>query len=144
MGPEGSPDVGAFTKNMPPAFDGHTAYSVHRQDVELWLLLTTLIPVKRGPALIERLGGEAKASAKTLTSAVIAAEDGAIAILNHLDKSYGIDTVDQLDIDLAAFLGYSWSGNLFVEQFIAGFHARLDSIAELAINAKLKGHLLLR
>lgn len=65
-------------------------------------------------------------------------------ILKHLDKSYGIDTVDQLDLNLAAFLDYSWSGNMYVEQFIAGFHSRLDKIAELAIDDKLKGHLLLR
>ncbi len=65
-------------------------------------------------------------------------------ILEHLDKSYGIEATDQLDSDLAAFLDYTWHQKMGVEQFIAGFHTRLDKIAELNIDTKLKGHLLLR
>lgn len=66
MGPEGMAQYGAFSKELPPAFNGHTSYSVYRQDVELWLLLTTFHATKQGPALIGRLDGEAKASAKPL------------------------------------------------------------------------------
>ncbi len=145
MGPEGSVHGSStFTEKLPPSFDGHSNYSVYRQDVELWLCFTSLDKEKQGPALIGRLSGEAKASAKTLSVAVITGRDGADKILQHLDKSYAIDATDQLDIDLATFLDYSWKNHMPVEQFIAGFHSRLDRVASLNMDAKLKGHLLLR
>lgn len=106
--------------------------------------MTSLSATKQGPALIGRLSGEAKSDAKTLGVAAISALDGATQILDHLDKSYGVDSVDQLDIDLANFFEFSWSGNMTVEENIAGFHARIDKIAELALDSKLKGHLLLQ
>ena len=108
------------------------------------MVLTSLEKCKQGPALIGRLSGEAKASAKTLGVRTISSENGANLILEHLDKSYGVDKVDQMDIDLASFLDFSWHGNMAIEQFIAGFHTRIDKIADLHIDEKLKGHLLLR
>ncbi len=145
MGTEGSTVFeSAFTVTMPPTFDGHSNYSAYRQDVELWECLTTLAAEKRGPAIIGRLSGEAKSSAKTLSIAEITANDGVTKILVHLDKSYAVDATDQLDLDLAAFLDYSWRSTLTVEQFIAGFHVRLDKISDLNMDDKLKGHLLLR
>eukprot|EP00171_Calliarthron_tuberculosum_P009567 IDg9567t1 len=145
MGPEGAvASVSAFADKTPPAYDGHTDYTSYRQDVGLWLHLTSLSATKRGPALIGRLSGEPKASAKTLSIEKIIAEDGVNSILEHLDKSYAIDKTDQLDLDLAGFLDFSRNGRKSVEQFIAGFHARLDRIADLQIDEKLKGHLLLR
>ena len=145
MGPESiAVPASSFSERLPPQFDGHSSYSVYRQDVELWLVLTSLDKCKQGPALIGSLSGEAKASAKTLGLSVISSDDGATKILEHLDKSYGVDKVDQLDIDLASFLDFNWTGNMAVEQFIAGFHSRIDKIAELHMDDKLKGHLLLR
>lgn len=97
---------GAFTKDIPPAFDGHNSYSVYPQDVELWLLLTSLKVHRRGPAIIGSISCEAKTSSKSLVNAVIAVTDGVENIFRDLDKSYDIETVDQLDIDLASFLYY--------------------------------------
>eukprot|EP00171_Calliarthron_tuberculosum_P022319 IDg22319t1 len=145
MGPEGSTlHITSFADKIPPAFDGHGNYASYRQDVELWTHLTTLDIEKHGAALIGRLSGEAKAAAKTLSIATIASGQGVACILQHLDKSYAVNRTDQLDLDLAAFLDFTWSSHLPVDQFIAGFHTRLDRIAELHINSKLKGHLLLR
>ncbi len=58
--------------------------------------------------------------------------------------SYAVDDTDQLDLDLASFLDYSWSEKVSIETFITGFHARLDKLAELNLNSKLQGHLMLR
>lgn len=138
MGAEGSAAfVTPLTEKTPLAFDGHTDYAAYRQDVQLWLQLTTLTSARQGTVLIGRLSGEAKASAKTLSMETLIADTGVTAILEHLDKSYGLDTTDQLYIDLAAFLDYSWNGRMSVEQFIAGFNARIDKISELQINEKL-------
>ena len=124
MGPEGMVEqTSAFSERLPPCFDEHSSYPVYRQDVELWPVLTSLEKSKQGPALIGRLSGEAKASAKTLSVSAISSVDGAKKVLEHLDKSYGIDKVYQMDINLAAFLDFSWTGNMPVEQFIAGFHS---------------------
>ena len=110
----------------------------------MWLLLTTLESPKQGPALIGRLSGDAKAAAKSLGTDVIGSSLGPQKILEHLDKSYAVDDVDQLGIDLAAFLDYNWKGNISIEEYIASFHSRLDKLSDLKMNDKLKGHLLLR
>ena len=135
--------LGVFSKDI-PSFDAHTSFAAYRQDVELLLLLTTLNEKKKGPALIGRLSGEAKASAKSLGTQAIGGEDGAIKTLDHLEKSYGVDDVDQLRIDLASFFGFQWRSNMTIEEYIAGFHAHLDKLSELSLTDKLKGHLLLR
>lgn len=68
---------------------------------------------------IGRLSGEAESSAMALGIDVIAANDGETKIMEHLDKSYAIDASNQLDIDLADFLDFTWPKNITVEQFIS-------------------------
>jgi len=134
----------AFTDKVPPSFDGQSNYQTFRKDVEFWLQLTSLDETKRGSALIARLSGEAKASATSLGTETIFSKTGVTSILEKLDKLYQLDKTDQLDIDLTTFLDYTWKSNFSVEQFIAGFHTRLDKISSLKLDEKLKGHLLLR
>eukprot|EP00171_Calliarthron_tuberculosum_P004750 IDg4750t1 len=81
---------------------------------------------------------------KTLEVSSTSSNDGVAIIFAHLDKSYAVDTTDQLDIDLASFLDYTWQSSITVEPFVAGFHTRLYKISDLKMDAKLKGHLLLR
>ena len=145
MGPDVMIDMhDGFNEKIAPAFDGHNDYSAYRHDVLLWEKLTSLSPEKRGIAIIGRLFGEPKAAAKTVDIDLIVSDRGVQHILAHLDKSYLMDSTDKLDMDLAAFLDYKWESYMSVEQFVAGFHTRLDKIASLQIDAKLKGHLLLR
>eukprot|EP00171_Calliarthron_tuberculosum_P018452 IDg18452t1 len=134
----------AFSDKVPPAFDGNCGYMSYRQDVELWMHLTTLPKEKHGAALIGRLSGEAKNAAKMIAMTDIMSSAGAQKILEHLDKSYAASKTDQLDLDLDSFLEFIWSDNQSVDQFVAGFRTRLDKIAELNIDSKFKGHLLLR
>ncbi len=61
---------------LPAAFDGHRSYAAYREDVSLWMCLTSLDAGKQGAALIGRLSGETKASAKTLPIETITGEDG--------------------------------------------------------------------
>ena len=91
-----------------------------------------------------RLSGEAKAAVKAIGVDVICSEAGGMKILEQLDKLYGVDSADQLDMDLAEFLDFYWKQPMSVEDYIAGFHSRLDKLSELNMNDKLKGHLLLR
>lgn len=145
MGPEGSvTGWGDFSDKVPPSFDGHGDYTAYREDVTLWIHLTSLSSKKQGPALVGRLSGEAKASVKTLSIEIICSPEGVLKILEHLDKSYAVDETDKLDTDLAKFLDFTWKKEMTIEEFIAGFHTRLDKIASLNIDDKLKGHLLLR
>ncbi len=144
MGPEMSSIVTSFSDKIPPSFDGHSRYELYGQDVELWLCLTNLDDTKQGPAIIRRLEGEPKYSARSPGTAVISAPDGAHKIHEHLDRSDGVDDTDQLDLGLASFLDYSWDSKTSIETSTAGFHARLGELAELNLNTKLQGHLLLR
>jgi len=140
----GARSTTAYTDKIPPSFDGLSNYQVYRQDVEFWLKLTSLEDEKQGSAIIARLAGEAKSSATSLGTEIIFSKTGVKSILEKLDKLYQIDKTDQLDIDLTTFLDYTWKSSFSVEQFIAGFHTRLDKISSLKLDEKLKGHLLLR
>lgn len=93
--------------------------------------------------MIGRLSGESKASAKSLPVEILCAEGGVNKKLKKLDKSYAVDTANQLYAYLARFLDYSFKKSLTIEQYIAGFHSRLDKIATLNLDNKLKVYLLL-
>lgn len=145
MGPECTVALSSsFSEKLPPSFEGRSSYAVYRQDVELWLSLTTLEANRQGSALIGRLAGESKSSAKTFGVPAITAANGAAAIINQLDKAYANNATNQLDSDLADFLDFTWTRNMSISQFVAGFHSRMDKIASLNIDEKLKGHLVLR
>ena len=108
----------------------------------LWKNLTTLPSAKHGAAIVGRLQGEAKTAAKTISADQICSERGIQLILERLDKAYAIDKTNELDVNLADFLHYSWKKELSVEHFISGFHTRVDKIAQLNLDDKLKGCLL--
>ena len=92
MGPEEiASKSSAFSERVPPSLDCHSSHVIYRQDVELWIVLTPLEKCKQVRALIGRLSGEARASAKTLGVKAIAGDDGAKKVLEHLDRSYGVD-----------------------------------------------------
>lgn len=100
--------------------------------------------VHDGLAIIGRLHHEAKAAAKTLSAENICGEDGTYLIVQRLDKAYEIGKTNGLDADLSGFLDYSSKTEISKEPFISTFHTRVDKIASLNLDEKLKGHLLLR
>lgn len=94
--------------------------------------------------MIGSLSGEAEAAAKTLELSELISERSVTMILQHLDMAYANNKTDQLGSEFANFLDFSWNRHSSIEKFIVCFHSRLDQIAEININTKLKGHLLLR
>lgn len=134
---------GDFSKQIPPSFNGREYYTSYRNNVPFWENLTTIATERQGAALIGRLHGEAKVSATTLSIEEVCSENGVERLLAHLDRSYGLDDNNWLNTHLSAFFNYSWSSELTVDQFIAGFNARLDRVACLKFNEFFKGHLLL-
>ena len=122
-----------FSDKIPPRFDGHGYYASYGEDVTLWTNLTTLPASKHGPAIIGRLQGEAKTTAKTIQAERICREGGVELTLERLDKAYAIDKTNQIDADLAEFLDYSGKKELSVEHFISGFHTRVEKISQLSI-----------
>lgn len=79
-----------FSDKVPPSFDGHTNYSSYREDVSLWVHLTTLPPATQDPVIIVRLQGEDQMAVKSLSTEDICQEGGADLILKCLDKAYAI------------------------------------------------------
>lgn len=71
-------------------------------------------------------------------------ENGVERLLEYLDKSYAVDTTNQGDKNLFYFLAYTWKRTIIVEQYLDGVHSRLDKIASLNLDHKLKGNLLPR
>lgn len=144
MGPEASyVTAGSYTSSVPPSFDGRSNYSDYRKDVEMWTHLTSMVAKRQGPAVIGRLSGEAKASAMTSSIDDFISDKGVNLIIKLLDKLCAVNVSAQLDLDVEAFFEYYWQSDMTFEQFISGFHNRLDAISELQMNDKLKGHLLL-
>ena len=145
MGPESLPPSASFNSRTPPYFDGHNvSYKVYREDLLLWNNLTAIEEKKRAFAVIGRLGGEPKATAKTISHESLSDEKGVEKILEKLDASYKLDDSDQLDLDLADFLDFIKTPKMTVEEYISGFFTRLNRLANLQIDDILKGHLLLR
>lgn len=146
MGPEEGivAGLGQFSDKIPPAFDGKGDYRRYKNDVELWINLTALPESKQGPALIGRLSGEPKSSAMTVPIRQICSEEGVSLVLAQLDKSYSVNDAHQLNHDLGEFLDYVWQRRFSIDQFVAGFHTRLDRLATLKMDDALKGHLMIR
>lgn len=133
-----------FSDKIPPSFDGSTSYSAYKEDVLLWINLTSLPKEKHGPALIGRLRDDARMASKGLDVAEACSEDGANRLLDHLDKSFGTDNMSQLDHDLSAFFDYHWDSSMTVDQFVIGFHNRYNRISVLDLDSNVRGHILLR
>lgn len=93
--------------------------------------------------MMGRLEGKAKIFAGSIPVKRICQNDGVDLILTQLDKTYALEGTLQLGTDVASLLDYGWAKNIYVGQFIAGFHARIDRVFSLNLHAKLKEHILL-
>lgn len=140
MGREGTQTAAnsAYSDKIPSNFDGHSFFVSFHGYVQYWLQLTSLDPIKQRCALIARLAGEAKASAKSLGTEVIFSSCGVKKILEKLGSVYKVEKADELDIYFAEFLDYTCKSTYSAEQFIAGFFTRLDKIAELKWTTRSK------
>ena len=147
MGPEGV-SMGTmdndFSDKIPPSFNGSTSYSAYKEDVSLWINLTSLPATKHGTALIGRLRDDARLASKGLDIERACSEDGSKALLDHLDKSFGTDNMSQLDHDLSAFFAYQWTPTMTVDQFVIGFHNLYNKVSILNLEPNVRGHILLR
>ena len=93
-------------------------------------MLTSSPKIKQETAIIGRLYGEARLSARTIDIKDITSQDSVEYMLDQLDKSYGLIKTDLIDLDLADFIIYTWNSKLTIEKFIAGFYTRLEKISD--------------
>jgi hypothetical protein len=144
MGPVGGQD--SYTSTRPPRFGDPTKedYPSYRRDVELWLKLTEVTPAKRGVALVGCLSGEPKEFVKTMPDELLFADESGTNVLAHLDRAYQNSSEMILNSRVSAFLDYQRLPSMTISTYIAGFYARLDSLAQLQMPDELKGHLLLK
>jgi hypothetical protein len=144
MGPAGGQD--SYTSTRPPRFGDPTKedYPSYRRDVELWLKLTEVTPSKRGVALVGCLSGEPKEFVKTMADELLFADESGTNVLFHLDRAYQNSSEMILNSRVSAFLDYQRLPSMTISTYIAGFYARLDSLAQLQMPDELKGHLLLK
>ena len=68
--------AGGTTTKIPPLFDGTTSWFKHEELVDHWLDLTVLETGKRGPALKNRLVGDAEMHKGLLNRESLRAENG--------------------------------------------------------------------
>jgi hypothetical protein len=144
MGPVGGLD--SFTSTRPPRFGDPSKedYPSYRRDVELWLKLTEVAPAKQGAALVGCLTGEPKQFVTTRHDDLLFSDESGINVLKHLDKAYQNSSEMILNSRVSAFLDYQRLPSMSFSTYIAGFYARLDSLAQLEMPDELKGHLLLK
>ena len=134
----------SFTDRIPPSFDGYGDYQHFKENVLLWDSITGIDPRKRAATLIGHLTGQAQVIAKTLPLSTLTAEDGLVSLLSELDQKFGLDETSILHNHISQFFDHTWTKDLSVEEFVIGFHSRLDKITSLKLDDLLKGHLLLR
>lgn len=146
MGPEGHSSLNPlqFTDKVPPSFDGYGDYQQYRENVVLWDAMTSISAPRRAPTIIGQLTGQAQITAKTLPLAELTSESGVTSLIREMDKKFGLDTVTLLHNNISDFFDYNWDHTMSVEEFVVGFHSRLDRISKLDMNDELKGHLLLK
>lgn len=147
MGPDGIlPLINSlqFSEKIPPSFDGYGDYQQYRENVILWDAMTSVSAERRAPTIIGQLTGQAQVTAKTLPLSELTSESGVSSLLREMDKKFGLDTVTLLHNNISDFFDYNWDKSMSVEEFIVGFHSRLDKISKLDMNDELKGHLLLK
>jgi hypothetical protein len=65
-------------------------------------------------------------------------------VLLHLDKAYQHSSEMILNNRVSAFLDFQRLPSMTISTYIAGFYARLDSLAQLQMPDDLKEHLLLK
>ena len=76
------------TTKIPPAFDGTRLWFTYVEEVEEWVSITELEVAKQGPALRNRLVGEAAIYKPYLDVAALAAQDGVSYFLKTLRPYY--------------------------------------------------------
>ena len=92
MGPEAFFDLRCeFSPTVPPRLIDRVNYVSYRENVGTWRPLTPLPYKKHGPAIVERLHGEARRTAMTVTIKNICSDDGADLIIAALDRLFEFD-----------------------------------------------------
>lgn len=133
-----------FTEKTPPSFDGYGDYQQYRENVALWDVMTSVDQSRKAPTVIGRLSGQAQVIAKTLSIETLTSADGLTKLLEELDKKFGLDKISLLHKNVSEFFDFVWDRNDTVDEFVIGFHSRLEKISTLALDETLKGHILLR
>lgn len=103
--------------------------------------MTSIAAPRRASTIIGQLTGQTQVTAKTFSLSELTFNDYVTSLLRELDKKSCLDTVTLLHDSISGFFDYQWDKSLSVEEFVVGFHSRLDKKSELDINDELKGHL---
>ena len=87
--------VSGVTVKIPPLFDGPITWFKYEELIDNWLDLTQLEAGKRGPALMNRLFGDASIYKKLLDRKPLASEDGVKYFMDTLRPHFarGIQSV---------------------------------------------------
>lgn len=147
MGPDGLglPSCSLqFSDKVPPSFDGYGDYNEYRENVLLWNAMTTVAAERRAPTVIGQLSGQAQVTAKTVPLTKLISEQGINTLLDELDRKFGLDSTTLLHSYISSFFDYTWQHDTSVDEYVVGFHSRLDKISKLELSDELKGHLLLK
>lgn len=147
MGPEDNfslPNSLQLSDEIPPSFDGYGDYQQYGENIILWDAMTSISATRRAPTIIGQLTGQAKVTRKTLPLAYLTAESGVISLLPEIYKKFGLDTVTLLHNNISDFFDYSWDETMSVDEFVVGFHSRLENVRKMDMNDELKGYHILK
>jgi hypothetical protein len=88
-------------------------------------------PSKQGVVLVGCLSEESKEFEKTMPDQLLFSDESGLNVLLHLDNAYQHRSEMTLNNSVSAFLDYQRLPSMTISAYIAGFHTRLESLAQL-------------
>ena len=110
----------------PPSLDKDKDYSLWKNEVAMWQLVTDLEKKKRGLALALTLQGKPREVALEMDAAKLNAENGVEVLMTELDKVFEKDKMDQAYSAYTAFDKYQREGSMNMSAYIIEFEQRYN------------------
>ena len=110
----------------PPSLDKDKDYSLWKNEVAMWQLVTDLEKKKRGLALALTLQGKPREVALEMDAAKLNAENGVEVLMTELDKVFEKDKMDQAYSAYTAFDKYQRDGSMNMSAYIIEFEQRYN------------------
>jgi hypothetical protein len=134
-----------FTTTRAPNFNREGDFAEYERDVRLWSVITDIVEVKKGAAVLGGLSGSAKDFCATINiEDVVLQVNGVEEVINHMRDGFAASSEMKLHFDIAAFLDYFRTPQMAVSSFVVDYQSRLARIKSIALPPEIQGHLLLR
>lgn len=133
-----------FSGKVPSSFCGYGGYQEYCEDTILSNALTLIFTVRRPLPITSQLTKKSPNQDKNGTGSQLDIWIKMGSLIRDIDRKFWLQTGTVLHNDILDFFNIIWDKNVSVEEFVAGFHSRLDIVSLLKIKKVLKTLLLIK